>query len=162
MLFRSLYGEQKDANGAVITTRNDEGTGNKYKLIPSHTYVKDPTITVLANSEACYLFVKVENGIADIEAEGNTTIANQMTANGWTLLADNVYYYNKGDNAIVATSASNQEFVVFKNFTLKTDAAVASYADAKITVTAYAVQADGFNGNINAAWTAASAAQTQG
>lgn len=159
----NLYGEPSG-------TRNAEGTGNEYKLIPGHNYVKDPTITVLANSEACYVFVKVENGIAAIE--GGTTIADQMTANGWTELdgVANVYYYNgaKATNGIVATADANQALVVFEEFTLKTDADVASYVgndgkvSATIVVTAYAVQADGFNADINAAWTAASAAQAQG
>ena len=48
---------------------------NEYKLIPGHSYTKDPTIHVDANSEDCYLFVKVENGIVDLEAAGATTIA---------------------------------------------------------------------------------------
>ena len=31
-----------------------------YKMIPGNTIAKDPTVTVKANSEACWLFVKVE------------------------------------------------------------------------------------------------------
>ncbi len=33
--------------------------GNKYNLVPGMSYTKDPTVTVLANSEACYVRVKV-------------------------------------------------------------------------------------------------------
>ena len=66
---------------------------NEYKLIPGHTYIKDPTIHVAGDSENCWLFVKVENGLKDIIA-GNTsvsennstdtvyTIEAQMTKNG--------------------------------------------------------------------------------
>lgn len=32
---------------------------NSYKLIPKHTYVKDPTVTVLKKSEDCYVRLKV-------------------------------------------------------------------------------------------------------
>ncbi len=140
------------------TTREEDG--NEYKLIPNHTYVKDPTIYVEANSEDCYVFVKVENGISAIEATDNT-IAAQMAANGWTVLSGNVYVL-KGkngadENGVVASSASKITIPVFASFTVDKDAEadeVADYADAKIIVTAYAVQADGFNGVIADAWAA--------
>ena len=37
-----------------------ETTGTQYKLAPGVTLHKDPTVTVKAGSEACWLFVKVE------------------------------------------------------------------------------------------------------
>lgn len=37
-----------------------ETTGEKYKMIPGNDITKDPKVTVEANSEACWLFVKVE------------------------------------------------------------------------------------------------------
>ena len=33
---------------------------NEYKLVPNHTYVKDPTTTVLEKSEPCYVRTKVK------------------------------------------------------------------------------------------------------
>ncbi len=33
--------------------------GNEYKLLPAHTYTKDPTVTVLKNSEDCYVRLTV-------------------------------------------------------------------------------------------------------
>ena len=44
---------ETDGNGNNVT-------GNEYKLIPGHTYTKDPTVTVKKGSEACWLFVKVD------------------------------------------------------------------------------------------------------
>ena len=44
--------------------------GNSYKLIPGHEYKKDPTVHFAAGSEASYLFVRVDDGIAQIEADG--------------------------------------------------------------------------------------------
>ena len=65
---------------------------NAYHLLPGHGYTKDPTVHVQANSEDSFIFVKVENGIANYEA--GTTIAAQIAANGWTALngVENVYY----------------------------------------------------------------------
>ena len=131
---------------------NTRVTENTYKLIPGHNYVKDPTIHVAEGSEDCWIFVKVENGIAGIE--GGTTIAAQMTANGWTLVdgQTNVYAYHE-------TASAKEDVVVFEEFTIVGNPAdnwETTYAGKQITVTAYAVQADGFN-TAAAAWAAAPA-----
>ena len=44
-------------------------TGNNYQLYPGREYVKDPTVTVKANSENCYVVAKVVV-TADPETEG--------------------------------------------------------------------------------------------
>ena len=77
-----VYGVQ-DGNTRVVA--------NTYKLIPGHTYVKDPIVHVTAGSEECYVFVKVVDEIAAIEDA--TTIADQMTAKGWTKIEEGVYCY---------------------------------------------------------------------
>lgn len=69
-----------------------ETTGENYKIIPGTNIKKDPTVTVTADSEACWLFVKVE--------EEGTFVANKVTyaiAEGWTKgdgkdIPANVYY----------------------------------------------------------------------
>ena len=136
---------------------------NEYHLMPGHTYTKDPTVHFAAGSEASYLFVKVENGIKDI-IDTTTNIENQITTNGWTKLdgVDNVYYKtvvaNNSDKAI--------DHVVFGSFKIKDDVngeELAKYNTEKnskgeitngkqITVTAYAVQQDGFE-DAKDAWT---------
>lgn len=128
---------------------------NEYKLIPGHNYTKDPTIHVTTGSEPCYLFVKVENGISNIE-KTDVTIASQMTTNGWTALSDgsNIYY-----SSIVDASKTAVDKVVFGSFTIASNAAVASYSTAQVKITAYAVQADGFN-TANDAWNATFGAPT--
>ena len=128
-------------------------TENEYKLIPTHTYMKDPTIHVADGSEDCYLFVKIDNGLASIEIEeSNTehdTIVEQLVANGWTQIGSTgVYFY---ENIV----SENTDVVVFEEFTLRATADVAANKEKKIVVTAYAVQADGFT-DASAAWTAAS------
>ena len=138
------------ATGKEIT--GDRVKENEYHLIPGSSYDKDPTVTVLANSENSWLFVKVENGISAIEAAANT-IASQIEANGWQELdgVDNVYYRK------TTKSADAQKFVVFESFTIDGDsvdnAAIEEYANAEVKVTAYAIQAAGFT-SASAAWTA--------
>ena len=157
----------------------DRVTENKYRLIPGQTYTKDPTIYVSNDSEECYLFVKVENGIAAIEDE-TKSVANQMESKGWVKIdgngdgkvtdADNVYALAKGKDApdFTYTVFGGAEVVVFDEFTIdgektvnveegKTAPAdkfdIAEYKNAKIIVTAYAIQAAGFD-NANLAWEA--------
>lgn len=138
-----------DPDGTAVTPA-ERVKGNAYHLLPGHTYTKDPTVHVQANSEDSFIFVKVENGIANYEA--GTTIAAQIAANGWTALngVENVYYktYTK--------SAEITDLPVFGNFTIADNADAADgwnnfSAETKVTVTAYAVQQDGF-ASAAAAW----------
>ena len=71
-----------DAYGLVGATATARVKANEYKLIAGHEYVKDPIVHVDADSESCWLFIKVEDGIAALEAD--TTIAAQLAAAGWT------------------------------------------------------------------------------
>ena len=143
-----------DLYGDAVTpaARTDS---NEYKLIPGHEYKKDPVITVEANSEKCYLFVKVENGISAIEDNSNKIAKQITTDNGWTQLEEGVYY------KVVNTSASDQEFTVFSTFKLAGTANVDSYKDATIDITAYAIQFDGFT-DAAAAWSAGNAGSANG
>ena len=148
--------EAKVDEYGVADTTAARVTRNAYKLVPGHTYTKDPTVHVTnQNSEDSWIFVKVENGIAAYEAD--TKIAAQIVNKGWTKLegvngVDNVYYreYNK------ANSAKN--FVVFDNFTIAQNAETidgwATATGANITITAYAIQKDANLTTAKAAWAA--------
>lgn len=122
--------------------------GNQYKLLPGKTYTKDPKITVNADSEESWLFVKLENGIKNIAT--TSTIESQMMANeNWTLIDKdhNIYAYKEMVEA-------GDEIPVFNSFTIDRDVdatELGEYTDAKIVVTAYAIQADGFE-SAQAAW----------
>lgn len=66
-----------------------ETTGTEYKMIPGYTISKDPKATVLAGSEECYLFVKLDKS-TDFD-----TYLEYDIADGWTKLdgvTDTVYY----------------------------------------------------------------------
>ncbi len=156
-------------DGQTTDKAAERVTANKYHLVPGLTYEKDPTIHVEAGSEDAYIFVKVENGIAQFEAEsgeaegGYKTIAEQITANGWSALegVENVFYrtYTQGDKS---------DMVVFTQFKIDGmadtvdgwDEVVADNAETeedeatnKIVVTGYAVQKAGF-GSAADAWNA--------
>ena len=162
--------EAKVNPDGTLVAGADRVKANEYKLMPGHTYTKDPTVHVDANSEDSYIFVKVENGIADFEATSGVaddylTITDQMKDKGWTPLesADGygVYYkvYIKG-----AEGASN-DLTVFEKFRIAGDANTrdgwGDISNAKIIVKAYAVQKDGFD-TAEAAWTATSGTFTAG
>lgn len=119
---------------------------NDYILIPGLTYVKDPTITVNTESEDCYLFVKIENGISNLlissETNGNKTIDKQLEENGWSKLTgvngvDNVYFQLWDKETSAATVK------VFENFTVISSLEQGnSWNGGTIDVTAYAIQSD--------------------
>lgn len=131
----SISLDEEDADDSTPTAARDQA--NKYHLIPGTTYKKDPVIHVAADSEDCWLFVKVENGLADVLA---SSLDDQMKTNGWALLTGttDVWYQT-------AAASAEDDVKVFESFTIKGEATyLAKYANAEITVTAYAVQKDGF------------------
>ena len=108
--------DEKDVDNST-PGENDRDKANAYKLMPGHNYEKDPIVHVDANSEDCYLFVKVVNEIANIEAE--KTVAQQMTEKGWVAVnaANGIYVYTTDKtNPAVVTKGSN--ITVFENFTI--------------------------------------------
>ena len=133
-----------DQYGQVV--EGDRVTENKYKLIPGHTYAKDPTIHVGADSEDCWVFAKLENGLG-----ANVTI---KINSGWTSVATTdgnvVYAYNTKMTAGQSTAP------LFSEFTFAGTADPEACKDASIVIIGYAVQADGF-ATPEAAWTAAPA-----
>lgn len=142
-----------DKYGAVVAGA-DRVAANEYKLIPGHTYTKDPVIYVEKGSEACYLFVEVTDGLTGIQ--DTATIVDQLDGNGWKLMSGNVWYL---ETAVDAREADKDlEIATFTYFKVKGDAEVKNYvtennAEAVINVVAYAVQADGF-ATPDAAWNA--------
>ena len=117
-------------------------TENTYKLIPGHNYTKDPTIHVEAGSEPCWLAAKIENGLGDA-----ATIT--MSA-GWTQVGtSDIWVYADKVDALEEA----KDVVIFTDFTFGLNANPETYKDNKIVVTAYAIQAEGFN-NATAAYNA--------
>ena len=119
-----------------------------YKMVPGNTIAKDPTVTVKANSEACWLFVQVT------ESTDLKDFITYAIAEGWTALpgVDGVYYRE------VPASAADQTFSVLAGdaVTVKSDVTRTMLETAKtdaptLTFKAYAIQKDHF-ATADAAW----------
>ena len=124
----------------------DRVKANEYHLLPGHTYTKDPTVTVKANSETCWLFVEVT------ESENLNNFITYTIANGWTELESGVYYRE------VSASNADQTFPVLagNTVTVKSDVTKTMLETAKtdaptLTFKAYAIQRDHF-ATAAAAW----------
>lgn len=156
--------DEKDTDDSTPNAERDKA--NAYNLLPGHKYEKDPTVHVDKDSENSWLFVKVENGIAGIEAAAETSdngykkIETQITTNGWTKLenVDNVYYR---EYKPTTKPTANTDYVVFSEFKIadnaNSDTTMETAWEAvtnttTITVTAYAIQMDGFT-TAAQAWT---------
>ena len=82
----------KDSWGDPVKTTE----GNTYKMRPGGEYLKDPLVTVMENSEDCWLFIKLEEtgGVTVIKGDGSTVtydfddyLAYTVT-DAWTQLYD--------------------------------------------------------------------------
>ena len=126
---------------------------NNYLLLPGSEYDKDPTVHVVADSEACYVFVKVENALnTQVTFDNGKTLAAAIEAHGWTKLSSetNVWYKT------VSKSTSQQDLVVFESFKVLETANYEALDDnegKQIVVTAYAIQQANL-ATAEAAWTA--------
>lgn len=159
----NLDGQPVNGDGTVVELENaPRVTGNEYKLVPGHTYTKDPTVHVAAGSEDCWIFVTVKNDIAAYEVRGND-ITSQIALNGWKLggtTSDGTLYYRTHES-----NAKQVDYKVFGQFTIADTAdkidgwsSINYDKEAKsgttVEVKAYAIQMDGFEDNKEGAWAA--------
>ena len=123
------YGVEQTGEARVKT--------NEYKLVPGHTYTKDPTITVGSGSEDCYIFVKIENGLG-----ADAAIA--MDTEKWTLVNGEL----TGTSVWMCNGVKKAGDAVtpFGTFKFSENAKPADHTSKKIIITAYAIQADTLNG----------------
>lgn len=141
----------------ITLTETDTGlaggtsvTGKSYQMIPGAILPKNPTVTVAAGSEDCWIFVKVDK-VNDPDRYLDYSIDTTI----WTLLPDEtgVYYCKVTKNA-----TQDQTFPVLtgnqvkvKDSVNKTDMAVAQSAVPNLTFTAYACQLTKGTGEFTAA-----------
>ena len=116
-----------------------ETSGSQYQLIPGTEILKDPTVTVEAGSDECWLFVKVEKS-TDLEQFCEFEIQD-----GWTALPGYRDIYYRQVEAVSQPTA----FSVLKDNRVYVKATITE-EDLKIithyptlSVTAYAVQSQG-------------------
>lgn len=139
-----------------------ETIGTNYKIIPGVDIKKDPKVTVEADSEACWLFVKVEKEGTFVENKVTYSIATGWTQGDGTNIPSDVYYRS------VTASNADQPFGVLSDDKITvseelTKAEINNLNGAaktpKLTFTAYAVQKDGID-TAAAAWEKVSAPTT--
>lgn len=109
-----------------------------YKMVPGYDIHKDPKAKVLAGSEECFLFVKLEKS-----TNFDDFLTYQM-AEGWTLVPDetNVYYRKvQTANIGIAYSVLEGDKVTVKDTVTKAMMdGLTTETLPKLTVTAYASQ----------------------
>ena len=143
---------------------------NTYKLIPGHEYTKDPTVTVLSGSEESYIKMTVTVTKSDVldaifdPGADLTSIFDGYNPANW------IYKGNTEDTenhtrtyefwyktAVDAREDAVKLEPLFTSIVVPdfiTGDQLAELQGMTITVNAYAIQADGFGGNADAAWEA--------
>lgn len=158
--------EAKANTDGTLIANADRVKANTYKLIPGHTYNKDPMVTVLKGSESSYikLLVTVTKS-AELDAIGVdliTTFKGYDSAN-WIYKGNtkdttaNTRTYEFWYKETVAAPDADVELdALFDQIVVPgtiTNAQLATIQGMTITVNAQAIQADGF-ANAEAAWAA--------
>lgn len=162
--------EAKANTDGTLVEGADRVKANSYKLLPGHTYNKDPMVTVLSGSEASYIKMTVTfskanelDAIFDPDGATLTTIFNGYDSSNWTYkgntknAADNTRTYEFWYKEAVAAPDGNVALdALFDSITVPgtiTNKQLETIKGMTITVNAYAIQADGF-ANADAAWAA--------
>lgn len=137
---------------------DDDDTTNEYEMIPGETIIKDPELTVRADSKACWLFVKLE------KSDNFDDFMEYEVGDGWLQLKDEqgnavegVYYRlvpegNGVDDTVYGVIKDNEVTVkgsVTKEMlnALDPEGEDANYPT--LIVTGYAVQYSGFEPEVS-------------
>ena len=145
---------------------NDEDNDNDHweaKLVPGTSYAKDPKVTVNPGSEACYLFVHVEEANNTITGLNGTIVQYSVNATVWTAVPghDGFYYRevaadaaNNGVSYYVLTGGANAnpngQVTINSELTKAQEETIGSNTPT-IKITAAAVQKDNV-ADVTAAW----------
>lgn len=148
----------------------DRVTQNTYHLVPGQTYVKDPTMTVKADSEDSYVRMLLTidhasefDAIYAPHKADLTTIFNGYDANNWVCegvtrdsVKNTVTYEFRYKEIVRKSDIDTVLDALFDSITVPNtfdSNDMESIKDLKITVIGHAIQATGFV-NEDAAWTA--------
>lgn len=120
-----------------------ETTGNDYKIIPGVNIDKNPKVTVMKDSEACWLFVEVKEEGKFVADKVTYSIDDGWTKGDGTKIPANVYY--RSVDAVKADTdfAVLQNNKIYVSEDLSKSDIQSITAQPKLTFTAYAVQKDG-------------------
>lgn len=115
-------------------------TTEVYKMVPGNSISKDPSVTVESGSEACWLFVKVE------ESANFKDFMTYTIASDWTQLAGVNGVYYREVNAVTEDTKfdvlANNQVQVSDTVTKEALTALTEATYPTLTFTAYAVQRD--------------------
>ena len=162
--------EAKANTDGTLVEGADRVKANSYKLLPGHTYNKDPMVTVLAGSESSYVKMTVTfTKAADLDAIFAPNGANLLSifkgydSTNWELknvtkdTQNNTRTYEFWyKEAVAAPDADVALDALFDSITVPgtiDNDQLKTIEGMTITVNAYAIQADGF-ANADAAWEA--------
>ena len=134
------------------------------KLVPGTEIDKNPEVSVVAGSEACWLFVKVETAGGDVtvgsKTYGFSDFVTYSMASGWTEVPGAAGVYYRQVNADTAAAGISYDVISGNKVSIPEtvtkamlDLATGSKAPS-LTFTAYAIQQEGFD-TPAAAWTEA-------
>lgn len=157
-----------NADGTLVTPA-ERVKENSYKLLPGHTYTKDPVLTVKGGSEDAYvrLLVTINKASALKEVFGANFLPQNYVDNTWnaqtwpcvktTVNSDDTVTYEFRYKEIVEAKAADQKLdALFKSFTVPGTVngdQLAKLGGLEIKVIGEAIQAEGFT-NANDAWAA--------
>lgn len=162
--------EAKANTDGSLVDGADRVKANNYKLLPGHTYNKDPMVTVLSGSESSYIKMTVTfskanelDAIFTPDGANLTSIFNGYDAVNWVYkgntkdaTADTRTYEFWYKETVAAPTADVALDALFDSITVPgtiTNTQLATIEGMTITVNAYAIQADGF-ATADAAWEA--------
>lgn len=113
-----------------------------YKMVPGYTIAKDPKVTVLAGSEKCYLFVKLEKSTNFDDFLTYEVDNTAWTQGDGTDIPANVYYrvVDAANNDQVFEVIKGNQVKVRENVTKDMMSGLTPATYPTLTVTAYASQ----------------------
>lgn len=144
-----------------ITLTETKPENKQAKIIPGVDIEKNPKVTVKAGSEACWLFVKVDEENWPDFKDGDTRKVSYAIADGWTALTDvpGVYYREVPAATADTSFGILRDNVVTVSSTLTKTEVNSVNTQPKLTFTAYAVQQAGID-TAAEAWAAANPTTT--
>lgn len=143
----SLWEHELNEDGLTLSTdvfTGEEQTG--FKMIPGNKIEKDPTVTVKADSEASWVFVKIveSNNFDDFMTYGVASGWTQLTVDAEGNAVTDLIYYRE-----VAATTADTDFAVLANDSVSVKDTVTKdmlkdgvFVAPTLSFTAYAVQRD--------------------
>lgn len=167
--------DEKPVDKDGVATEGERVKANRYKLLPGHSYDKDPMITVLKKSEKSYVRMMVTVSHADeldaIFAPGGANLAQIFTgydAKVWPVKdadgtrnteANTITYEFRYKNTEAVPATGDEDKALEPLFTKMvvpgtlTGEQLKTIENMTLTIVGQAIQADGLNG-ADAAWAA--------